>query len=201
MENLSKDSLKKNPEFPKDRLEICISGSGGQGILLAGIVLAKAALREGKNATQTQSYGPESRGGASRCEVVISRGEIDYPKIMKIDLLLALTQEALQKQLPNLRQDGSTIYDSVFVKEPPPGLKNFLAVPFTQIAIEKFQNVLVANMVALGALVGISHVVSRETVKTTLLSSVRQNFQEINLKALQRGFEEADRYLAEKEKK
>ena len=184
-----------------NRYEICISGSGGQGIILAGIILARAALLEGKNATQTQSYGPESRGGASRCEVVISTEEIDYPKVMGIDLLLALTQEALMKQLPNLKPDGVTIYDSVYVKQPPKDLKDCLAVPFTQLAMSEYQNVLVANMIALGALVGVSGVVGRDTIKSSLESSVKPQFRELNLKALKRGFEEAERFLAAKGKK
>ncbi|RKY44545.1 MAG: 2-oxoacid:ferredoxin oxidoreductase subunit gamma, partial [Candidatus Neomarinimicrobiota bacterium] len=77
------------------RYELRLSGSGGQGLILIGKILAEAAaIYDGKNATQSQSYGPEARGGASRSEVIISDGEIDYPKAMKLDLLLALTQEA-----------------------------------------------------------------------------------------------------------
>jgi 2-oxoglutarate ferredoxin oxidoreductase subunit gamma len=184
-----------------NRYEICISGSGGQGILLAGIILARAALLEGKNVTQTQSYGPESRGGASRCEVVISSEEIDYPKVTGIDLLLALTQEAFTKQLPNLKPGGVVLYDSLYVKQTPPDLKSFLAAPFTQLAISEYQNILVANMIALGALVGTSGVVGRDTVKSSLESSVKPHLVEINVKALQKGFEESDRFLAAKGKK
>ena len=78
------------------RVEFRLSGSGGQGLLLAGIVLAEAAILEGKNAVQTQSYGPEARGGASKSEVIISDGPIDYPKATIVDICLAMTQEALQ---------------------------------------------------------------------------------------------------------
>lgn len=192
---LSPSGSRKAAEAPPvDRLEICISGSGGQGILLAGVILAKAAcLHDGKNAVQTQSYGPESRGGASACEVVISGGEIDYPKLMKIDLLLALTQEALKKRLPLLRPGGTVIIDSVYVKEPPKDVAPLYAAPFSQLAISEFGNVLVANMIALGMLVGVSGVVSRDAVKEALAAGVREKFKEINLRALDRGFQEADR--------
>ena len=87
--------------------QVRVSGSGGQGIITAGIILAEAAsLYEGYNAVQTQSYGPESRGGATKSEVVISRGEIDYPKVSKCDVLLAMTDEACEKYLPQLPADG-----------------------------------------------------------------------------------------------
>ena len=75
-----------------ERIEIRLSGSGGQGLILAGIILAEAAILDGKNAVQTQSYGPEARGGASRSEVIISNASIDYPKVSKSDILLALTE-------------------------------------------------------------------------------------------------------------
>jgi 2-oxoglutarate ferredoxin oxidoreductase subunit gamma len=93
------------------RVEFRLSGSGGQGLLLAGIVLADAAIQDGKNAVQTQSYGPEARGGASKSEVVISDGEIDYPKATAPDFLLALTTDAYRNYgLPMKR--GTIIVDS-----------------------------------------------------------------------------------------
>ncbi len=86
-----------------ERLEICLSGAGGQGLILAGIILSEAAgIYDGKEAVQTQSYGPEARGGASRSEVIISNDTIDYPKVIKSDILLALTQTACDKYVKNL---------------------------------------------------------------------------------------------------
>jgi 2-oxoglutarate ferredoxin oxidoreductase subunit gamma len=86
------------------RYEIRLSGEGGQGLVLAGKILAEAAaIYDERNATQSQSYGPEARGGASKSEVIISDGEIDYPKAEKLDLQLALTQEALDKYWKDLR--------------------------------------------------------------------------------------------------
>jgi len=91
----------------KERIEICLSGAGGQGLILAGIILAEAAgIYDRKEAVQTQSYGPEARGGASRSEVVISNNPIDYPKVIKSDILLALTQAACDNYVKNLTKDG-----------------------------------------------------------------------------------------------
>ena len=81
-----------------DRVEIRLSGSGGQGMVLGAIILAEAAaIFEGKNATQSQSYGPEARGGSSKSDVVLSEGEIRYPKATRLDVLLAMTQESCDK--------------------------------------------------------------------------------------------------------
>ena len=77
--------------------QIVLTGTGGQGLILAGIILAEAAVLDGKQAIQTQSYGPEARGGASRAEVIISDEAIDYPKVQKADTLLAMSQEAFDK--------------------------------------------------------------------------------------------------------
>ena len=91
--------------------EIRLSGSGGQGLLLAGIILAEAAILDGKNAVQTQSYGPEARGGASKSEVIISEGDIYYPKVRKPNVFLALTQEAYNKYVGSTCEEGVIIAD------------------------------------------------------------------------------------------
>jgi 2-oxoglutarate ferredoxin oxidoreductase subunit gamma len=90
-----------------DRMEIRLAGEGGQGMILAGIILAEAAvIFDNKNAAQTQSYGPEARGGASKAEVVISQGEIDHPEVIIADVLVAMSQEACDKYAGNLKKDG-----------------------------------------------------------------------------------------------
>src|SRR6056297_1427968 len=95
-----------------DRFEIRLSGAGGQGMILAGIIIAEAALHEeGLNVTQTQSYGPESRGGASRAEVVLSKEVIDFPKVINPDILVALTQKAYDKYSKDVKEDGIVIID------------------------------------------------------------------------------------------
>ena len=102
------------------RYEVRLSGEGGQGLILAGVILAEAAaIYDNKNAIQTQSYGPEARGGACKSEVIISEDEIDYPKATRIDLLLALTQEACDRYAGELKQEGILVADSFAVERIP----------------------------------------------------------------------------------
>ncbi|MFH0931386.1 MAG: 2-oxoacid:acceptor oxidoreductase family protein, partial [Candidatus Zixiibacteriota bacterium] len=104
----------------EDRYDIRLSGSGGQGLIFAGTILAESlGVYEDKNVAQTQSYGPEARGGASRSDLVFSSGEIYYPKAIKLDLLLALTQEACDTYYLNLKDDGILLVDSNLVDQPP----------------------------------------------------------------------------------
>jgi len=120
------------------RYEIRLSGAGGQGLILAGKILAEAAaIYENKNATQSQSYGPEARGGASRSEVIISDGDIDFPKASALDLLLCLTQEACDKYVGDLKTDGLLIVDSRFVKDIPEGTFRITRADISRIAEEK----------------------------------------------------------------
>jgi len=122
----------------KERMEICLSGAGGQGLILAGIILAEAAsIYDGKEAVQTQSYGPEARGGASRSEVIISNDFIDYPKVIESDILLALTQDACNKYVKNLSRDGILVVDSSIVKEIPSIPAKIYKFPVTKIAQER----------------------------------------------------------------
>ena len=133
------------------RYEIRLSGSGGQGLILMGIILAEAVgIYDGKFVAQTQSYGPEARGGSSKAEVVVSDEEIDYPKAMKPDLLLAMNQKSCDEFYPDLKPDGIVIVDSTFVRQIP--TPKAFQVPFTRIAREKFKREVVANIIALGAL-------------------------------------------------
>ena len=100
----------------EDRYEVRLAGEGGQGMILAGIILAEAAaVYDGLNAVQTQSYGPEARGGASRSEVVIAQGEIDYPKVLNPDLVLSMSQEACDRFCDGVKEDGLVVVDSTTV--------------------------------------------------------------------------------------
>ena len=171
----------------RNRYELRLSGSGGQGLILAGLILAEAAgIYDNKNVTQIQSYGPEARGGASKSEVVISESEIDYPKVTHPDLLLALTQEACDKYSPDLREEGILIVDSFRVKRVP-SPKAF-SIPVTQIAKEEVGKELVTNIVALGIITELTGVVSREAVKRAVLDRVPRGTEELNRKALEVGF-------------
>lgn len=175
-----------------NRYEIRLSGSGGQGLILAGIILGEAAcIYAGKEAVQTQSYGPESRGGASKSEVVISDADIDYPKVTSPNLLLAMTQEACDKYIGNLRPDGVAILDTFFV-EKVPSAKNVLALPLTTIAKDVTGRTIAANIVALGAIVAVSGVVNREAIEKAVAARVPKGTEEMNLKALHAGFNAAE---------
>lgn len=177
-----------------NRYEIRLSGSGGQGLILAGIILAEAAcIYDRKEAVQTQSYGPESRGGASKSEVVISDSEIDYPKVIAPDLLLAMTQESCDKYIGDVRGGGIAIIDSFYVRSVPPGVENVMSLPLTAIAKETTGRTIVANIVALGAITAISKVVSSEAIEKAVLARVPKGTEEMNLKALRAGFEAVGR--------
>ena len=174
------------------RYEIRLSGAGGQGLILAGKVLAEAAaIYDDKNATQSQSYGPEARGGASRSEVIISDEDIDYPKAVNIDLLLAMTQEACDKYAADLKDDGILLVDEEYVTNTPQGEFRIYKVPITQIAQEKIGRALVANIVALGIIAELSQVVSVEAMESAILSRVPKGTEELNLNAFRAGLEEA----------
>jgi len=181
---MSTDHIKKATD---NRFEIRLSGSGGQGLILAGVILAQAiGVGDGKNAVQTQSYGPEARGGASRADVVVSPDQIFYPKTMKLDLLLALTQEACDKYYPDMKEDGLLIVDSTLVTQIP--TKRYYGFPFVRLAREEIGNAMVANVIALGAITELTGIVSKESIKNAVLSRAPRGTEEKNQKALELGF-------------
>jgi 2-oxoglutarate ferredoxin oxidoreductase subunit gamma len=171
------------------RYEIRLSGEGGQGIVLAGVILAEAAaIYDGKNATQTQVYGPESRGGASKAEVIISDEEIDYPKAMAVDLLLALTQAAADKYGHDLKPSGILVVDSTKVSTVPDGTFAVHRLPIIDTAKDTVGKAMVANIVSLGVIAGLSKVVSREAIEQAVLARVPKGTEELNRHALEAGF-------------
>lgn len=175
-----------------NRYEIRFSGSGGQGMILAGIIMAEAAsIYNGKNAVQSQSYGPESRGGASKAEVIISNESIDYPKATAIDCMLAMTQEACTKYHHDLKQGGTLLIDSDEVKNIPTGNFRLLGYPIIETARKELGKTIVANIISLGMISEITGVVTHEAIEKAVLSRVPPAFLELNKKALQIGFERA----------
>jgi len=177
-----------------DRYEIRLAGTGGQGMVLAGVILAEAAVvYDGKNAVQTQSYGPEARGGSSKSEVIISQGEIDYPLVISADLLVCMSQEASDKYYYDLKSDGILILDSEHVERSP--TSRAISVPLTRIAIELTGRDITASMVALGLVRGLSKVVSVEAMEKAIRGRVPKGTEEMNLKAFHAGLEEAARVL------
>ena len=181
------DKTKKKADID-DRFEIRLSGSGGQGMIFAGMVLAEAiGINDGKNVVQTQSYGPEARGGASRSDVVVSSKEIFYPKTIKLDLLLCLTQEACDTYHQALKEDGVLIVDSGPVAQLPACEVN--AFPFTQLARDRIGTPMVANIIALGTIAGLTKVVSKKGLLEAVQRRAPKGTEEKNLKAVEIGFE------------
>jgi 2-oxoglutarate ferredoxin oxidoreductase subunit gamma len=173
-----------------ERYEVRLSGSGGQGLVLGGVILAEAiALFEGINAVQTQSYGPEARGGASKSEVIISDGDIDYPKATQIDLLLCLTQEACDKYSVDLKEGGILLADERMVTQLPEGNYQVYHLPIIDTAKEKVGKVFVANIVALGAIAGLLKSVSLENIEKAVLRRVPKGTESLNRRALSLGNE------------
>ncbi|MBS7647269.1 MAG: 2-oxoacid:ferredoxin oxidoreductase subunit gamma [Candidatus Bathyarchaeia archaeon] len=172
------------------RLEIMFAGFGGQGIIRSGIMLAMAAcIYGGKHAVQTQSYGPESRGGACRSEVVISDGEIDFPNVMEPDILVLMSQHAYNEYAGNVKENGIIILDPDMIpNEKKLGNVKIFRVPATRIA-EEFGNKIVANTVMLGALTAITGIVDKEAIKKSIAANVPKETEELNLKAFEKGYE------------
>lgn len=178
------------------RYEIRLSGAGGQGLILVGKVLAEAAaIYDGLNATQSQSYGPEARGGASRSEVIISDTDIDYPKAENIDILLALTQEACDKYHQDVKASGLVIVDSQTVTQLPQGNFTVISLPIIQSAVERLGKFVVANIIALGVIFKLANIVSEEAVKAAIRARVPKGTEEINLQAFQTGIVLAENWL------
>lgn len=170
-------------------IEFRLSGSGGQGLILAGIILAEAAIGDGKEAVQSQSYGPEARGGSSKSEVIVSDKPIYFPKVLSPDFLLAMTSEALSKYGSDLKKKGILVIDSTYVKEVPATFKEIYSVPITQIAKEQLGRDLFANIVALGVLAKLSQAVSFEALEKAVLARVPKGTENINRNALTIGYE------------
>ncbi|MDP8211168.1 MAG: 2-oxoacid:acceptor oxidoreductase family protein [Candidatus Stygibacter australis] len=173
--------------------QVRLSGSGGQGLLTAGLILSEAATLQGLNVTQTQSYGAASRGGSSRSDVVISNEPIFFPEATHFDSLIALTQESCDKFFPNLRDGGVLIIDTIFVKNYTITDQKIYALPFTQIAIEKLGSSLPTNIMALSFLVRVTNIVTEKYLKEAI-KAFKPEFSESNLKAMKLAFKLADEY-------
>ena len=173
------------------RTEIRLAGEGGQGMILAGIILAEAAsIYDGKMAVQTQSYGPEARGGASKSEVVIADGEIDHPEVLSADVVVTLSQEAFDKYAGSVKAGGLLIVDQDAVHSI--HVPDAVRVPISWLALQTTGKAITANTVALGVLVGLTGVVSRQAIEKAITARAPRGTEEMNRKALQAGFEAAE---------
>jgi len=184
------------------RLEIRVVGFGGQGIIRAGLMLAMAASIYGeKNAVQTQSYGPEARGGACKSEVIISDEEIDFPKVTEPDILVTMSQEAYSRHVDTLKKGGILLLDPDLIPKQKitPNIRVF-KVPATKIA-EQIGKTIVANVVMLGAFTSITDLVNAEAVKQSILGSIPKGTEKLNLEAFEKGYELGKRLLEEEASK
>jgi 2-oxoglutarate ferredoxin oxidoreductase subunit gamma len=173
------------------RTEIRLAGEGGQGMILAGIILAEAAsIYDNKMAVQTQSYGPEARGGASKSEVIIADGEIDHPEVLDADVVIILSQEAYQKFARSVRPGGLLIVDEEKVTNIRQA--NAVKIPISRLAFETTGRAITANTVALGVLVGLTGVVSRQAIEKAVTARAPRGTEEMNRKALAAGFSAAE---------
>ncbi|MBN2287485.1 MAG: 2-oxoacid:acceptor oxidoreductase family protein [Tissierellales bacterium] len=168
------------------KYEIRLTGSGGQGLILAGIILADASLMQGINAIQSQSYGPEARGGASKAEVIISTEEINYPKVQQCDLLLCLTQKSYNEYIATLKNDGILVVDdSIEMTEI--SSATIYRLPILQTANEELKKPMVANIISLGAITKILNLVKEEMVLKAVLNRVPPGTDLINTTAFNKG--------------
>jgi 2-oxoglutarate ferredoxin oxidoreductase subunit gamma len=172
-----------------NRTEIRIGGSGGQGVVLAAQILGKAAVLDGKNALQTQAYGAEARGSLSKSEVIISDGKIGFPAVRKPDILVAMSQEALDKLLKDLKPDGTLIVDSTNITTVPETNAKVHKIPMTETAKKTFGDTIYANMIMLGVFVKITNLVTVQSMENTIRENVSAKTVETNLNAFRKGLQ------------
>ncbi len=180
-----------------ERVEVRLGGFGGQGIILAGSILGRAlTVHAGRNAVMSESYGPESRGGACVAEIVTADGEIAYPRVVSPDVLVLMSQQAYDRYAPDRPPGAIVIVDSDLVDlgdEPPPGV---LRAPATRLA-EELGKRIVANIVMLGFLAGATGVVDVAVLREAVAASVPRGSVELNLAAVDVGYAHALTLLGE----
>ncbi len=172
------------------RLELQIGGFGGQGVILAGLVIARAlSLYDKKEAVFTQAYGPEARGGASSSGVVIDDERVDYPYPLNPDILVIMSQEAYSTYFPRLKEGGTLIIEKNLVKmdKVPEKVGEFHSIPATKIA-EELGNRIVANIIMVGFITKTTGIVSKESAKRAVLEMVPAKVRDLNEKAFETGY-------------
>ena len=168
----------------RKRYEVILAGSGGQGLVLSGIMLGEAAILEGKVVVQTQSYGIASRGGLSLTEVIMDHEEIIYQQVQEPDIILTLTEEALEKYLPFSEKQVAIFYDTTLVKARPG--TNLTGYPFTRIASD-LGNLGSVNILSLGAMIAKIPMVKKESLVRVIQKRFKGKTLEMNLQALEAG--------------
>ena len=184
-----------------ERTEVRLSGFGGQGIVLAGLIVGKAAsLFDGKNATFTQAYGPEARGGSCSAQVVITDEEGAYPYVAEPSVVVAMSQEAYTKYASGAGKDVQVIIDDGLVTPEENQKDSVLSIPATRIA-EELGRSAVANIVMLGFVSAVTGVTSTDAMKKAVLDSVPRGTEELNTNAFDRGYAHGEKLLKSKGKK
>ena len=176
--------------------EIRIGGFGGQGVILAAVVIGKAAaIFEGGYATMTQSFGPEARGGSSSAQVILSSDPILYPYVAQPDVLVVMSQEAYTRFAPQLKPGGVLIVEQELVRlgEIPPGQRVY-AVPATRLA-EQLGRKVVLNIVMVGFFGAVTALVDPDALRQAVADSVPPAMQALNLQAFDKGFEYGSRLM------
>jgi 2-oxoglutarate ferredoxin oxidoreductase subunit gamma len=166
-----------------------ISGLGGQGVVLAGQILGRAAAYDGKNVVQAQSYGAEARGSAAKSEVIISEGKIGFPAVRKCDILIAMNQNALDRHFKDLKEDGVLIIDSTYPNKIPRTRAKIFKIPATEIAEKTFETKIYANMLMLGALTKITNIVSEKAIERAIEDTIGKKTADTNRQAYKKGQE------------
>ena len=180
------------------RTELRFVASGGQGIILAGVILGESAVNDGKEAVQSQSYGPESRGGAARSEVIISDEKIDYPMVIAADCLVTLSQPGYDKYCTEIKPGATVIVDEDLIEtDQPPAGSTFYRLPFTKVA-DKLGNRIFTNIVVLGSVCAITGVVSQDSLLEAVKANVPKRFLEPNTQAFMEGIAIGRQALAHK---
>lgn len=176
-----------------ERCRMVFSGSGGQGVITASIILAEAAvLYENLNSVQSQSYGAAARGGATRSDVIISDSTIDYPKVIQPNVLVCLTQAAYNKFSRIIRPGGLLLTDSRFVTIERKIDAQQYGLPMFESVMEKLKKPIVFNICMLGTVLGLTQVLAPESVRKTLKTRIPSQFIDLNDQALDLGLELAE---------
>ncbi len=171
------------------RTEIRLSGSGGQGIILAATLLADAAMLAGKQVVQTQSYGPEARGGASKAEVIVADDEIDFPEVRRADVTLCLSQAAFERYVGDARPGGLVVYDEGLVEAGQGTTERELwSAPFTRLAVERLGKAVSANVLALAALATHTGIIDRSALDAAIAARLPERLVGLNLRAVEVGW-------------
>jgi 2-oxoglutarate ferredoxin oxidoreductase subunit gamma len=172
------------------RTEIRICGLGGQGVVLAGQLLGRAAVFDGLNVVQTQSYGAEARGSNAKSEVIISNEKIGFPLVRHCDVLVAMSQQSLDLYVKDLKENGTLIVDADLVERVPEHLKaKILRVAATKTAESMFKSRLYANIIMLGAVAKITCLVIADSVEKTIAEALPDKVRDANIEAFRKGLE------------